>query len=321
LSKNTFTFARFAWFVVLYNLGVILWGAVVRATGSGAGCGSHWPTCNGVIVPLAPSTETMIEFTHRLTSGLALILVAALLIWAFRAYPKGHRVRQGAVISSVFIIIEALLGAALVLFGWVAADTSIERALIVPAHLVNTFMLMAALSITAWWASGYERFHWKGSGTLGWSLGAGLLGMLVLSVTGGITALGDTLFPPESHLAALRDTLSPGANLLVQLRVFHPIIAVALGFYLAFVGGLLAMTAARPAQKRLALGLVGMFVVQLVVGLVNLLLHAPVWMQIVHLLLAEILWIILVLLTALVLAEPRPEAETSSTRSGPVLVD
>ncbi len=48
-------FSRYAWGVLLWNVLVALWGAYVRATGSGAGCGSHWPTCNGEILPRAPA--------------------------------------------------------------------------------------------------------------------------------------------------------------------------------------------------------------------------------------------------------------------------
>ena len=107
-------FAKYAWGVLAYNLVVILWGAYVRATGSGAGCGSHWPLCNGEVIPRAQQVETMIEFTHRLTSGMAMLLVAGLLIWALRAYPKGHQVRTGAWLSAFFIITEALVGAGLV---------------------------------------------------------------------------------------------------------------------------------------------------------------------------------------------------------------
>ncbi|MFN8454080.1 MAG: COX15/CtaA family protein [Anaerolineae bacterium] len=73
-------FAKYVWTVLAYNLAVILWGAFVRASGSGAGCGSHWPLCNGEVIPRTPQMETLVEFTHRLTSGLALLLVIGLTI-------------------------------------------------------------------------------------------------------------------------------------------------------------------------------------------------------------------------------------------------
>lgn len=295
-------FAAYAWFVVVYNIGVILWGAFVRATGSGAGCGSHWPSCNGEILPRAPAIETMIEFAHRATSGIALLLVAGLVIWAFRSYPKGHHLRQAAALSGFFIITEALVGASLVLFGWVADDDSVARAVSISIHLVNTLLLLAFLVLTAWYASGGAPFSWRGGGIARTALLVGLAGMMVLGVTGAITALGDTLFPAGSLADAVREDFSPTAHFLIRLRVIHPVFAIILGFYLGFVGGLIRMTSADPLVRRLAGGLIVLFIVQLFAGLTNLLLLAPVWMQIIHLLLADMVWINLVLLTATTLA-------------------
>jgi heme A synthase len=299
---NLSRLAKYAWFVLIYNIGVVLWGAFVRATGSGAGCGSHWPSCNGEVIPRAPALETMIEFTHRATSGIALLLVAGLVISVFRAYPKGHYLRSAAGLSGFFIITEALVGASLVLFGWVGDDDSVARAISISVHLVNTFLLLGYLTLTAWYASGGAPFTWKGHGLTGTGLTIGLVGMLVLGVTGAITALGDTLFPAGSLIEAVREDFSPTAHFLIRLRVIHPIFAIILGFYLGFVGGLIRMTSDNPVVKRLALGLIILFGTQLFAGLINLLLLAPVWMQIVHLLLADLVWINLVLLTASSLA-------------------
>ena len=121
-------FAKFAWFVLGLNLLVIVWGAFVRATGSGAGCGSNWPLCNGEVIPQAPAIETIIEFSHRISSGLALIAVVVLLAWAFRAYPRKHPVRLGALLSMILMILEALIGAGLVLLELVAYNVAVARA-------------------------------------------------------------------------------------------------------------------------------------------------------------------------------------------------
>ena len=109
-------FAKFSWAVLGWNMLVILWGAIVRATGSGAGCGSHWPSCNGVILPTPERIQTVIEFTHRLMSGGAMILILILLIWGLRSYPKGSHQRIGFIGAAIFINVEALLGASLVLW-------------------------------------------------------------------------------------------------------------------------------------------------------------------------------------------------------------
>lgn len=313
-------FAKYAWFVVAFNVAVILWGALVRATGSGAGCGSHWPSCQGEVLPLSPTAETIIEFTHRASSGLALLFVAGLLIAAFRLYPRGHRVRFGASISSVFIIIEALVGAGLVLFGWVGDDASPERGLVIAVHLANTFLLLACLAITAWWASGGEWVSLRGQGIALWALSVGLAGVMALGMTGAITALGDTLFPAESLAEGIRQDFARDSHYLVRMRIWHPTLAVVLGFYLVFVSSLLAMLRSDPAIKRIALAFVSLFVVQLLAGMINVLLLAPVWMQLVHLLLADLVWITLVLLSAATLAVPQPETRTAA-RPAPLVPD
>lgn len=291
-------FAKFAWTVLAYNILVVLWGAYVRATGSGAGCGSHWPLCNGEVIPRAPQVETMIEFTHRLTSGLAFLLVLWMLIWVFRKYTAGHIVRKGAAWSMFFIITEALVGAGLVLFEWVAHDASMGRVISMAVHLVNTFLLLAALALTAWWASGGEAPNLKGHGFQTWLFAIGFILMLVLGVSGAVTALGDTLFPSASLAEGLREDFSSGAHFLIRLRVWHPVIAILTGMYLLFLAGFIAMFRVNPVIRRLAALLAGLFLIQGIAGLINLALLAPVWMQLVHLLLADLVWLSLVLLAA-----------------------
>ncbi|HEX6288865.1 MAG TPA: COX15/CtaA family protein [Herpetosiphonaceae bacterium] len=300
--------ATYAWTVLAYNLAIILWGAYVRASGSGAGCGSHWPLCNGEIIPRNPQIETLIEFTHRLSSGLALIMVLALLIWAFRASPLGHPVRLGAFLSTFFIITEALVGAGLVLFMLVADNASMARALFMAVHLLNTFLLLGALTLTAWWASGGQAIRLRGQGTVALLLGAGIVGMLVLGVSGAITALGDTLFPASSLAEGLRQDFSPTAHLLLRLRVLHPTIAVGLGMYLLFAASCVSVLRPNVQTRRFARMIVALFVAQLAAGLVNVLLLAPIWMQLVHLLLADLVWIALILLAATALAGEAEQA-------------
>ncbi|MCU0493387.1 MAG: COX15/CtaA family protein [Chloroflexaceae bacterium] len=301
-------FVGFAWFVVIYNLGVILWGAFVRATGSGAGCGSHWPLCNGEVIPRAPQVETMIEFTHRITSGVAGLLVIAMVVWAVRAFPKGHLARRGAWLSLVVIIIEGLLGAGLVLLGLVADNSSWARAVAMGVHLMNTLLLLGVLVLTAWWGNGGGKLRWRGQGMVSWLLFGGVAGMMVLGATGAITALGDTLFPAESLRHGLAQDLDPQAHFLIQLRVWHPVLAIALGIYLLLAGRVVYRMRPQPATQRAATVLLLLFCSQLAIGAVNLVLLAPVAMQLIHLLMADLTWIALVWLCASALSQPQPTA-------------
>ncbi len=291
-------FAKYVWFVLAVNMGVILWGAYVRATGSGAGCGRHWPLCNGEVIPRSEQIETLIEFTHRASSGVAFLLVLGMLIWAWRIYPVGNPVRNGAILSMVFMITEALLGAGLVLFELVAENASAVRALAISVHLVNTFILLACITLTAWWASGGEPLKLREGDTKIWLLAIGFISVLVLGMSGALTALGDTLFPVSSLEEGIRQDFSSAAHFLIRLRILHPSLAVVVSLYLIFIIGWIISRVKNNGSKvlgRLTIFLIGL---QLLAGLINVILLAPVWIQLFHLFLSDTIWICLVLFAA-----------------------
>ncbi|MBN2469581.1 MAG: COX15/CtaA family protein [Anaerolineae bacterium] len=300
------SFTRYAWLVVGYNVLVILWGAVVRATGSGAGCGSHWPTCNGEILHRPERVETLIELTHRLSSGLAGLLVLGLLVWALRA-PLSRFTRRMAALSFIFILIEGALGAGLVLLELVADNASAGRAAAVGLHLANTFVLLAFLALTAWSSGTGRRVILRGQGArILLLLGIALLGTALLSAAGAVTALGDTLFPAESLAEGLQQDFDPTASFLIRLRIIHPALAILTSLFLLYAGQ--AFMAAAPRARRPVLILYAIIAVQVVGGFINVALLAPVWMQVVHLLLADALWLALVISGAETLGEPAPLA-------------
>ncbi len=283
---------RYAWGVLAFNLLVIVWGAFVRATGSGAGCGSHWPTCNGEVIPRAASLETAIELTHRLTSGIAFLLVVGMLVATFRSREEGHPMRRAAVGSMILMVTEAAVGAGLVLLEYVADDRSAARAGWVTVHLINTFMLVAFLTAAARKsAPEATRLRWR---PIGWLVVAAGLGTLAVATTGAVTALGDTLFPATSLAEGVAADFSTSAHFLVRLRIYHPLAAVSVGVLVTVAG--VVIGARIPGARRLALALIVLFLLQLGGGLVNLLLLAPTWMQMGHLLLADAVWVTLVLL-------------------------
>jgi len=218
--------ARYAWAVLAWNVAVILWGAYVRASGSGAGCGAHWPLCNGVVVPRGASITTLVEFSHRLTSGLALLSVVILLVWTWRSVRAPHPARTAAACSVVFILSEAAVGAGLVLFRLVADNASMARAMFMAAHLTNTFILLASLTLTAHWLSGGAPLVSRTRGLGDALIALGFAGLLLTGVSGAVAALGDTLFPSGSLGQALSADLSATSHLLIRLRVLHPALAI-----------------------------------------------------------------------------------------------
>jgi heme A synthase len=206
------------------------------------------------------------------------------------------------------MLAEAAVGAGLVLFGLVVKDDSVARAVVMCIHLVNTFLLLAAVALTALWAGDVPLPRWRpGAGVLLAGLGA----MLLVGASGAIAALGDTLFPARDLAEGLAQDASPTAHVLLRLRVLHPILALGAAVLVAVAASSGWSERAAGARKA-ALALLVLFGAQLVAGLVNVALLAPVWMQLVHLLLADLAWLALVVLAARVLAvapEPPPAGE------------
>jgi cytochrome c oxidase assembly protein subunit 15 len=268
---------------------VILWGAVVRATGSGAGCGDHWPLCNGDFFPHHPRLATVIEFTHRSMSGACITLVAVLITWTFMARPRGDRARKAVVWSGVLLLTEALLGALLVLGGYVEQNASNMRVLVQGIHFTNTMLLMAALTLTWWWLG--ER-----AGTLRAGIAArgiawlAVAATLVVGATGSVAAIADTLFPSPSLSVGLAQDFAASAPLLVRMRWLHPAAAV--------VGLGCAVWLSLALRSKPARWLLGLIAAQFVLGGADVLLLAPVWMQVLHLLGADLYWIALVAVCA-----------------------
>jgi len=285
------TFRRLAWAALAVTVVVIVWGAVVRATGSGAGCGSHWPLCNGVVVPVAPAAKTIIEFIHRLSSGLAMLLSFGLMIAARLVFPRGHRARVWAVASFVFMVIEAAVGAGLVLLGLVENNASALRAAYIGVHLTNTMLLVGSMTGTIWWAS--RPREETGPIVRSSALTSMLIAMIVVAATGAIVALGDTLFPVTSLSQGLAADLDSASHFLIKLRAIHPIVAVTVALLTIWLTRR-DPTFAGPSGESTRSVVVALILTQAALGVVNLLMLAPLTLQMAHLLVSNLLWIAMV---------------------------
>lgn len=288
-------FSRLAWGALVYTLVVVIWGAYVRASGAGAGCGAHWPLCNGEVVPTAPGTKTLIEYAHRITSGLVLIVSIALVVVSRRTYQAGALARKAAVGVLVLTITEALVGAGLVLFEMVASNPSLARGGWVAAHLINTFLLITAHTVTC--AAARESLSLsKARVPHSWVFVVGFLALVLVGISGAVAALGDTLFPSGSLAEGIAQDADRASHLWLRLRVFHPVLAVLAAAWL-LLAAFLARRSRPSARVELRALAVGTLVLgQVGFGLLNLLFLAPVWMQLVHLFLADALLIAFVLL-------------------------
>jgi cytochrome c oxidase assembly protein subunit 15 len=297
---------RFAWGVLVYFIAVILWGTLVRATGAGAGCGNHWPLCNGTVMQHSASVDTMIEFIHRLTSGLSFFAVVGLLAWTFAGTVRGHLARAAAVASVAFTMIEATLGALLVKLGLTAQSQSPLRPAYLALHLTNTLLLLAALTLTAHLLS-RRKGYLRGSIRVvaPFAAVAGVIAVLIVGVTGSLAALGDTLFPATSLGLALAQDFSVTSGWLVRWRWMHPTVAFLASILLIWLLVRAARRTAHWDNRGLSALVLLLLATVYVLGLLDVVLLAPLWVQVAHLLAADTLWASLVVLAARLTLEPR----------------
>ena len=287
---------RFAGATLAYTIFVILFGAIVRITGSGAGCGQHWPTCHGDITHLPRTLSTAIELTHRVTSGLALVAVMGLFVVTVRTEPPGHPARKLALAALALMVVEALIGAGLVLLALVGKDGSVARAVVMPLHLVSTYALTSVMTLLVVWRDEPVRVASR-SGEMK-LISASALALVVVSALGAVTALGDTLYPPAAASLGTRlaEDHGEGAHFLSRLRVLHPVLAVLAAGFVAHAARRLASVASNPRLRGAGRAVLAFTGAQLAAGVLNVLLSAPGWLQVVHLGLALGLWIAFVVL-------------------------
>jgi cytochrome c oxidase assembly protein subunit 15 len=286
---------RFSWIALGFMVLLVLEGAVVRATSSGGGCGNHWPLCNGDFFPHHPRLATVIEYTHRSLTGICTTLVVVLAGWTFLGTSPKHKARRAVVASCLLLVTEALLGAVLVLRGYVENNVSPGRVIMQSVHFTNTMLLLAALTLTAWFLrqsreAGPAVLHSPEikSATL-----LAVLATIVMGATGSLAALADTLFPSVSLRAAFDADFASASPLLVRMRWMHPAASM--------IGFLCVLLLARLSRTKLSRLVLLLFCAQIVLGIADVVLLAPTWMQLVHLLGADLYWVALVALAGEIL--------------------
>lgn len=342
--KTTSRFSNYAWFVLLYNLPVVAWGAFVRLSFSGDGCGSSWPDCGGTLLPIGlASSERMIEYVHRMSTGLDGLFIFLLAILTFLRFKRsksenpakpdvvpGSKWELGAGLAALFFTgVEFFIGARLVLEGWVGLDASSARAVTLGLHLVNTLLLLGSLSLVALWSSGATKPNLKKQGAVGWLLAIGVISLMLVSASGAITSLGDKLFPVSSTPKAITDALDGSKHFLVQLRILHPLIATCVGVLMVLTTGLISHLRPSALGNKVARGIIIGYGAQIALGLLNVVAKAPNWMAILHLTLSNVIFITFFLWSALCLGEdvqrvelnhaPNPDAGKATIKDFVVL--
>jgi cytochrome c oxidase assembly protein subunit 15 len=296
--KDSKKFSRFAFALLVYTLIVILWGAWVRISHSGDGCGSSWPLCNGQVIPQVPHAKTWVEFSHRITSGLFGLFVIALVWWGIKISSRTDPVRKALYASLFFMITEALLGAKLVLSGLVGKDDSVYRLSVMSLHQLNSLLLTGSVAMIVLLSIGtFERRSSSESisdrsTSARWLLFL-LFSFIAIAITGGFAALSTTLFPSSSLLAGITQDFQENAHYLLRLRVSHPILGSLVGGSLALYFWLKSQQQQEASLQRASQQVALCLAAGVVFGFLTLLSLAPIWMKIVHLLLAHLMWIVL----------------------------
>ncbi len=298
-EQKLLTFSRFAWFTLFYNVVVILWGVFLRASYSGDGCGQHWLTCQGEAIPSAPEIKTIIEFSHRLTTVLAGFVVVALAGWAFVKFPRGDRVRVFSLLSLVFIVIEGAIGGGLVLTGNTAANWTPTRPYWTAGHLINTFVLLTFLSLTAWCASNRNRTWQRVPNKYYLILLTGATLLLLTGISGSMASLAHMLFPSVSIAEGIAKDLDSNSHPLLRLRIIHPLLSILTAVLLIFFTSWIRRTIQGDVEvSRWSKAVSTLVIAQVAFGAITLLTLAPILIQLGHLFLADLVWISFVLLCA-----------------------
>ena len=276
------TINRLSFYGLVISIISIIAGAIVRATGSGDGCGASWPTCNGKIIPELKSPPELIEFSHRTISGVLLVITIAIFIKSFNAKTPPLW-RKLIWLLTFFVLLEALIGAVIVIYEWVGLNSSTPRIIAVPLHLVNTFGLLGAYTLLFYLTKNVKtninNFFDRGFKTA-------LILFLLTGATGSITALADVIFPSETFLTGLLQDFDPNSELLTRMRILHPIVASALSIYLYLEANRLEREYKIITRHIKVLVLMGV-----ALGLLNVFSNIILPLSILHLLIADLLWI------------------------------
>ena len=293
-------FAQLAWAAAACTYLLIILGAIVRITGSGMGCGDHWPLCNGRLLPPLDDLGTLIEWNHRLAAALVSILVAATAGYGWWLQREtGNRKRETsngpialpsdsptATARESFRVRPSVASyAALGLLILQVALGAVTVKLALPPwtvilHLGTAMLLLAALIVAARGSRSVPR---SGAGVVALALGftAVLAGALTANLGAASACLG---FP------LCNGQLAPDGNSLQHVHWTHRLLAYTLFAYTLW-------WAAR-TRGRWAWGVVALVILQVAVGAVMVLLALPPPWQAAHVAVGAAVWAALVLAVA-----------------------
>jgi len=293
-------FQKVAVFALVYNILVVGWGVFLRAGNYGDGCGDHWPLCGDNNTPLMGTLARWIEGSHRISTALCGPLALLLVYLAFRHFPRGDYGRKAAIGVLGMTLFEGAIGAFLVKFKLVAQNDSVNRAAIMAVHCVSTFVLVAFLVTLILAAKGWRRPQFRSQGPVVPILGMGVAGIVLLGISGAVSALAHQLHKVDNVLEA---AMRGDSHWMVRLQPLHPLIAVSVTLYIFLAVGLINHLRPDPNVKKAGDWLMLSFALQILIGSLNIVMDAPIVMQMLHLAMADLNFIAITALAVAALAE------------------
>lgn len=273
----------------LLTIGLIVFGAVVRVTDSGLGCGNQWPLCNGTIIPPLDNLTAWIEWLHRLFAILIGLLGLVTLVVAMRAYRKQNsRVLAATVVAALLFAFQSALGALVVVLDLPPTAVTL--------HLGTAMLLLGALLVAAV-LSTYKprRVYGRSAFTMLAYITTALSLVVILSgalVRGSGATLACTDWPLCNG-----ELLPFSQGALATIHVLHRLIVVALGLSLVFLLAAARRSAVDRRMQSLTILALVMYLAQAGVGALFVLsAAAPLWGA-AHVGMAAATWALLIVVS------------------------
>ena len=270
-------YSRILFYLWLYTLVVILWGAWVRISHSGDGCGDHWPLCAGQVIPDFIQKKTWIEYAHRLMSAIYGLSIIFIFI-KIRISKVNIMTKRLSWFLLFFMISEALLGALLVKGQLVTTNDSVSRLVVMTFHQLNSFLL-TGVTFLFYLSMRQQAEQTINAEVLVIKSYKPFIFFLLLAISGAIASLSTTLFPSISLLQGIVQDFSSDSHLFVRLRILHPVLALS-------IAGTFVYWLYNHNQTRAAIE----FFVAIFIGILTILTLLPVYLKLGHLLIAHLLW-------------------------------
>jgi heme A synthase len=313
ISRPSAGFRRLAVATAVATYLLIVWGGIVRVTGSGNGCGTtdQWPLCHGSLLP-AWQINTLIEFTHRWIASICTLLVIVLTACTWIWYRHQRRVKIGTTIAAALFVVQIALGA-------LAVEYNLPGG-VVMIHLANALLLFAVLIYVAVVAVtvGTARQMPK--------LASGALASVKKPV---IIAVVATYLVAMSGAFVVETTSGAGCNSwplcgsgfslptgqAATINVAHRVVALVV---VLLLGGLMAMILRRRRGERaVRIGVMSvnlLLVLQVAAGALVVELGLPAWVRGLHLALASLLWGTVVVVAVYATQDARAAATVSEVQ-------